>query len=84
MVDVHVFVHRAREIMRWHWTIGQDGGIDRLSRETPGRRARRWGAVEIFERCHGLQNASAALAALWSKGPAKTVRRYSAREKLEK
>jgi hypothetical protein len=79
-----VLLRGAREIACWHWTIGQDGGIDRLSRETPGRRARRWGAVEIFERCHGLQNASAALGALWSMGPAKTVRRYSARKKLEK
>ena len=84
IVLLHGFVLGAREIMRWHWTIGQDGGIDRLSRETTARRARRWGAVEIFERCHGLQNASATLGALWSMGPAKTVRPYSARKRLEK
>jgi hypothetical protein len=28
----HGFVLGAREIACWHWTIGQDGGIDRLSR----------------------------------------------------
>src|ERR1700693_4016666 len=81
MVELRVFVLGAREISCWHWTIGQDGGIDRLSRETPGRSARRWGAVEVFERCHGLQNASGALQDLWSKGSVKTVRRYSAWKK---
>jgi hypothetical protein len=84
MVELRVFVLGAREIACWHWPIGQDGGIDRLAREPAGRRARRWGAVEIFERCHGLQNASMALVDLWSKGPARTVRRYFRGEKLEK
>ena len=87
MVGLHVFlnvlVHRPREIKRWDWAIGQDGGIDRLAGQAARRGARRRGAVEIFERCHGLQNASAALMDLWSKGPVRTVRRYSARKKLE-
>jgi hypothetical protein len=55
----------------------------RLAGQTAGRGARRWRAVEIFERCHGLQNASRAWQDLWAKGPEGTVRRYSARKKSE-
>lgn len=87
LVGLHVLLcillTETREIGDWHWPFGQDGGIDRLAGQAARRGARRRGAVEIFERCHGLQNASWALQDLWSKGPAETVRRYSARKKLE-
>jgi hypothetical protein len=30
-VSLRISVRLSREIVRWHWTIGQDGGIDRLA-----------------------------------------------------
>lgn len=74
LVGLHVLLcillAGAREIAGWHWPFGQHGGIDGLAGQAAGRGTRRWSAVEIFERCHGLQNASWALQDLWSKGPA--------------